>query len=80
MMIELLNEMEEALRKKRPDLYQELIRNGLFTSKVLFHREVFLFFDKEKRIGNKTVRSVEKTAVQFNIDERTVYYALKNMK
>lgn len=79
-MIELLNEMEKTLRDKRPDLYQQLVSNGVFTSKILFHREVFLYFDKEKRIGNGTVKAVKKTSDQFKIDIRTVYYALKNMK
>lgn len=80
MTIELINEMEATLRQSRPDLYQQLVRSGVFTSKMLFHREVFLYFDKEKRIGNKTVRAVDKTARQFNITESTVYYAMRNMK
>ena len=80
MMIELLNEMEAALREKRPDLYRQLVLNGVFPSKMLFHREIFLFFDKEKTMGNKTVRAVKKTSDQFNIDIRTVYYAITSMK
>ena len=79
-MLGLLNEMEAALKEKRPDLYRELIRNGVFTSKVLLHREVFLYFHKEKILGNKTVKAIRNTADRFNVCEDTVYKAIRNMK
>ena len=80
MIIELLAEMEDALRARRPGLFQDLIRNGVFTSKVLFHREVFLYLDKEKRLGNGTSVSVKKTADKFNVIDSTVYKIMKSMK
>lgn len=80
MILELLNEMEEALCAKRPGLFQDLIRNGLLNSTILTHREIFLYFDKEKRLGNNVVKSVFKTSEQFKMCESNIYKIIKSMK
>ena len=80
MIIELLAEMEDALRAKRKGLFQDLIRNGLFDSIILTHREIFLYFDKEKKLGKKVVQAVTNTADEFGISESSVYKIMKSMK
>lgn len=80
MIVDLIAEMEEALKVARPDLFQDLIRNGLFSTDILFYREVFLYFDKEKKIGNNVVQAVRNTSEKFDIGERNVYIIIKKMK
>ena len=80
MILELLAEMEEALRYKRSGLFQDLIRNGLFNSTILAHREIFLYFDTQKTLGNNVVQSVTNTADRFRISESSVYKIMKTMK
>ena len=80
MMLELINEMENALKGYRPGLFTDLIRNGLIDTKHLFYREVFLYFGKEKVLGNNVSKSVMNTSVKFEMTEDNVYKIIRKFK
>jgi len=78
--IELLTEMEEALKDSRTDLFTDLIREGIFSANILFHREVFLYFDKERILGKKVTKSVLNTSEKFEMTEDSVYKIIRKFR
>lgn len=61
------------------DLYL-LFKAGFVSYKVLEHKDIYLTYDLHRKQGFKKMQAVKKTAVQFNVDDMTVYRAVNSME
>lgn len=70
--IEIINEL------KSTGALKSLVQCGLFPAKVVYHREIYFYVDAKVEAGEKKSHAVREAAIQFNIDERSIYRILKS--
>lgn len=67
-MIQIIKKLEESGELKK------LIKAGFMSTKVLLHYEVFMEYDKLKRVRKmKTNQAVYETAEKFGLCESSIY-------
>ena len=75
MILQLIQRLEKSGELK------QLINSGFLSTKILFHYEVFLEFDKTLKTQNKLVcDAVTETAEKFKLNESTVFRIIANFK
>jgi hypothetical protein len=67
--LELFKQLEEL------DLLSSLYRNGMISTRVIHHRDIYLFFDALIQAGMTKNEAIEKTVAEFNVSRQTVYNA-----
>lgn len=70
--IEIINEL------KRTGALKSLVSSGLFPSKVVYHMEIYFYVDAKLQSGERKTRAVREAAIQFDIDESSIFRILKS--
>ena len=57
-----------------------LFKAGFISYKILEHKDIYLTFDSHIKQGCKKTKAVQKTAVQFKVDDMTIWRVVKKME
>lgn len=73
--------IETLIKLEKDGTLKKLVKAGLMPTKVLLYYEVYLEFDKQKKVNKKkTTDIISDLSGRFKVCESTIYLIIKKLK